>query len=79
MEKKYKIKINVKEKKSTELLNTNYNGNKFFGYLSNKTYNYEKEFSIEQIISNNTRQDILFTNVEVKIDKNNISFGEQEF
>lgn len=76
LEKKYKIKINIKEKKSTELLNTNYNGNKFFGYLSNKTYNYEKEFSIEQIISNNIRQDILFTNVEVKIDKKNIPFGE---
>jgi hypothetical protein len=76
LEKKYKIKINIKEKKSTELLNTNYNGNKFFGYLSNKTYNYEKEFSIEQIISNNTRQDILFANIEVKIDKKNIPFGE---
>lgn len=78
LERKYKVKINIKEKKSMELLDTNYNGNKFFGYLNNKTYNYEKEFSIEQIIFNDTRQNILFTNIEVKIDKKNIPFGVQE-
>ena len=76
LERKYKVKINIKEKKAMELLDTNYNGNKFFGYLNNKTYNYEKEFSIEQIIFNDTRQNILFTNIEVKIDKKNIPFGE---
>lgn len=78
LERKYKVKIKIKEKKSMELLDTNYNGNKFFGYLNNKTYNYEKEFSIEQIIFNDTRQNILFTNIEVKIDKKNIPFGVQE-
>jgi len=73
---KYKVKINIKEKNIEELLNGNYKENKFFGYLSNKIYNYEKEFSIEQIIFNNTGQDILFTNIEVKIDKNNTFLGK---
>jgi DNA modification methylase len=76
LESKYKVKINIKEKNIDELLNSNYKENKFFGYLNNKIYNYEEEFSIEQIIFNNIRQDIIFTNIEVKIDKNNLSFGE---
>ena len=72
LERKYKVKINIieeNEKKTEELLNSNYKKYKFFGYLSNKIYNYEKKFSIEQIIFNNMRQDTLFTNIEVKIDK----------
>ena len=76
LERKYKVKINIKEKSTEELLNSDYKENKFFGYLSNKIYNYEKEFSIEQIIFNSGRQDILFTNIEVKIDKNNTSLGK---
>jgi len=76
LERKYKVKINIKEKNTEELLNSDYKENKFFGYLSNKIYNYEKAFSIEQIIFNSGRQDILFTNIEVKIDKNNTSLGK---
>ena len=72
---KYKIKINIKEKNIEELLNGVLKENKLFGYLSNKIYNYEEEFSIEQIVSNNIRQDIFVTNIEMKINKNNISFG----
>ena len=74
LERKYKVKISIKKKNIEELLNSNYKKYKFFGYLSKKIYNYEKEFSIEQIVFNKIRQDILFTNIEVKIDKNNISF-----
>lgn len=47
LERKYKVKINIIEEKenNTEgLLNSNYKKYKFFGYLSNKIYNYEKSF-----------------------------------
>ncbi|MBU0712485.1 site-specific DNA-methyltransferase [bacterium] len=76
LESRYKVNINIMEKNIEELLNINYKENKFFGYLNNKIYNYEKEFSIEQIFLNNKRQDFLFSNIKVKIDRKNISLGE---
>ena len=75
LESKYKVKISIKKKNIEELLNSNYKKYKFFGYLSNKIYRYEKEFSIEQIVFNSGRKDILFSNIKVKIDRKNISFG----
>jgi len=73
LESKYKVKISIKKKNVEELLNSNYKKYKFFGYLSDKIYSYEKEFSIEQIVFYNMRQDILFSNIKVKIDRKNIS------
>ncbi len=75
LESKYKVKISIKKKNVEEVLNSNYKKYKFFGYLSNKIYRYEKEFSIEQIIFSSGRQDILFSTIKVKIDRKNISFG----
>jgi len=75
LESKYKVKISIKKKNAKELLNSNYKKYKFFGYLSNKIYRYEKEFSIEQIVFNSGRQDILLSNIKVKIDRKNIPFG----
>ena len=74
LEREYKVKINIKKERAEELLDLNCNKNKFFGYLNNRIYNYEREFSIEQIIFDNVKQDILFTNIEAKIDKKNIPF-----
>ena len=75
LESKFKVKISIKKKNAKELLNSNYKKYKFFGYLSNKIYRYEKEFSIEQIIFDSGRQDILYSNIKLKIDRKNISFG----
>ena len=75
LESQYKVKVSIKKKNVEELLNSNYNKYKFFGYLSDKIYSYEKEFSIEQIVLNSGKQDILFSNIKVKIDRKNISFG----
>lgn len=74
LERKYKVKISIKKKSVEGLLNSSYREKKYFGYLNNKIYSYEKEFSIEQIVFNNMRQDILFSNIKVKIDRKNISF-----
>jgi len=75
LESKYKVKINIKKMNKVDFLNSNYKKDKFFGYLSDKIYSYEKEFSIEKIIFNSGRQDVLFSNIKIKIDKKNISFG----
>lgn len=75
LERKYKVKISIKKKNIEELLNSNYKKYKYFGYLSDKIYSYEKEFSIEQIILNGGKHNILFSNIKIKIDRKNISFG----
>lgn len=79
LEREYKVKINIKKERAEELLNLNCNENKFFGYLNNRIYNYEREFSIEQIISDNIKQDILFTNIKVNIDKKLFSLKGKNF
>ena len=63
----YKVKINIKKMNRVELLNSNYRKDKFFGYLSDKIYIYEKEFSIEQIVLNSGRQDFLFSNIKIDV------------
>lgn len=74
LESKFKVKINIKKMKGDELLNSNYRKDKFFGYFSDKIYSYEKEFSLEQIVSNGGKQDTLFSNVKIKIDKKKYFF-----
>ncbi len=75
LESKYKVKISIKKINVEELLNSNYKKYKFFGYLSNKIYKYEKESTIEQIVLNSGKQDIIFSNIKIKIDRKSISFG----